>query len=1487
MKGSSDIVAGAIRQKKIVYLILAVLIAVGIFGLGRINKDEFPTFEIKQGLVAGVYPGASASEVESQLTDQLEQILFSFPEVVRENTTSVSKDGICYIFVDVDVPPEKKAETWSKIRLKLDSNKPMLPPGVLAVAVLDEFSAVSSLLIALESEDKGWGEMKYYADELSRRLRTIPELANISVIGTQSEEVAVIIDQDRLSAYGINASSLMLDYQSSSLPVPGGFYMGSPVKVQSPITDEYEIAEKAVWTDPEGNVVRLKDIAKIERKYKEPSSYTSYNGNTALVLSVEMRPDNNIVAFGKDVDAVLAEFSSELPESVKMSRITDQPKVVERSVMSFLRDLLISMLVVIFVMLMLFPMRSALIASSGVPVCTAVTIAIMYLVGIPLNTVTLAALIVVLGMIVDDSIITMDGYMDKISKGLDTEKAAKSSARELFMPMFMATFAISAMFFPTKAIITGYLGDFINFFPWVIAIALAASLAYAMLVVPSLEVRFIGTRITEKENAFTRVQHKFFDFLQRIYDRAVEACFRHPMMTITGGVVAVCLGIFMFTRLNVQMMPMAARDMFAVELNLEGGSELDDTRMVADSLQKILLSDERVKSVTSFVGTGAPRFHATYPPQTPSVDFAQMIVNTRSEKATEELLAEYEGQYEHHFPNALIRFKQMDYQGVTPVVISFKGGSVEQMKPFADSLKAFMYGMPDMLKWVHSDCDKTISRIDVSLRPEEAARLGVNKALMSLSLAGTLSGQTVATLWEGNTKIPVNVYTDPAQEENGRYDRLENIMVPTSLPGVSVPLRQVADISPSWGQEAIPHSAGEESVTVSADLKMGVSQPAAMKEIDRYVQEKIVPVLPEGVEVSYKGLSGSNEHLIPEIGLSFICAVMVLFLFMLLHFKKISLSILTIVLSLLCLFGAFFGLWLFKVDFSMTAVLGLISLVGIIVRNGIIMFEYAEELHFEKGFSVREAALEAGKRRMRPIFLTSCTTALGVLPMIISGDLLWLPMGVVICFGTMMSIVLVVLIMPVSYWLVFRKNDSAGIAPSGLLKPIVVVLLALLPSVVSAQTPLSLSECRDMALRNDPYARNAALAVKAAKAQKQEAVAEYFPKVSLNAFGFWSIDPMLEIGIKEVLGESDFSNDLQNMLDKYAPQYGINSTFTAFKYGVSASVSVMQPLFAGGRIVTGNRLASLGVKASEIQQAIQLRTTEEEVEKNYWQVVALEEKLSTVKALDRLLDSLYKDVSVAVAAGVAMDTDLMQVSIKQKELQSGRSQLVNGIRLAKMNLFNKIGQDYCVIASLADSLKPHIDDIVLSDRLDDLKEPSAYYVPEEEMAASLSENQLLQMSVEAKQLEKRMTLGEALPQVGVGASYGYSHSLNSRFNGNVFAMVQIPISDWGKVSRKMQRQDYQLQMARNEQEYLSAQLILLIRQLWLNLESSWEQMMIARDAMDLAQKTADRLSDSYQAGMISLTELLQGQTQLRTAVEAYVEAQINYSSALTAYQLRK
>ena len=1027
MGKGDNFIKAVIEHKHIVYVVAIALICIGCYGLFAMNKDEFPTFEIKMGLVVGVYPGATAEEVEQQLTRPLEDIVFSFAEVNRSTTASYSKDGVCYIYVDINAPIEKKSEVWSKIKLKLNAGRITLPKEVVAVAVLDDFSAISSMLIALESNDQGYAEMNAIATDLATKLRTIGMLSNVSIIGAQEEEVAVKLDLDKLSAYGVSPTSLMLNYQSSSLKLPAGTfatdYTNAPIYVSNNVTTENDIAEHIVYSDPMGNVIRLRDIATIERRQKTPTLKVDYNGSSAVILSVEMRPDNNIVDFGKEVDDVLREFETTIPQSVSISRITDQPKVVGTSVMSFLRDLVISMLVVILVMLLLFPIRSALIAGSGVPVCTAVALAIMYMAGIDLNTVTLASLIVCLGMIVDDAVITMDGYMQHLGMGMSRMEAAVASVKELFKPMLMATSAIAFMFFPACAMITGYLGDFVEFFPWVIAIALGISLAYAVLVVPSLVVYFIGNADQKKLNLIGRAQKWLFAVLQRGYEWMLAVCFRYPKVTLLCGVGVMLLGVFFFFQINIQMMPFAARDYFAIEVYLEENSNLSQTEAVVADLQKKLLADDRVESVTSFIGTGAPRFTATYQPIMPAPSVAQMIVNTKSILSTETVLKQYQRLYGDYYPEALLRFKQMDYQGVAaPVVVELRGDDATKLYPLADSIKSFMNSIPQ-LQWVHADNDGYVTAVDISLDSDEAMRLGINKSTLSMYTMGAFNGQLLTQIKDDDRLIDVRLYNSLVSDTM-LYDVVQNQVIPTMVPGVSVPLRQIADVRPLVSNSQIVRKAGQISVAVSSDLCYGESHPEVMGKIKKYVEKNITPILPEGVTVNYAGLSEVNSSVIPEIALAFLCAVAVLFTFMLIHFKKASLAGLTLVLSLLCLFGAFFGLWLFDLDFGLTSVLGLISLVGIIVRNGIIMFEYAEELRFAKGMPLREAAIEAGKRRMRPIFLTSCTTALGVLPMIISADALWMPMGVVICFGTLFSVLLVVFIMPVSYWRVFFHADK-------------------------------------------------------------------------------------------------------------------------------------------------------------------------------------------------------------------------------------------------------------------------------------------------------------------------------------------------------------------------------------------------------------------------------------------------------------------------------
>ena len=439
-------------------------------------------------------------------------------------------------------------------------------------------------------------------------------------------------------------------------------------------------------------------------------------------------------------------------------------------------------------------------------------------------------------------------------------------------------------------------------------------------------------------------------------------------------------------------------------------------------------------------------------------------------------------------------------------------------------------------------------------------------------------------------------------------------------------------------------------------------------------------------------------------------------------------------------------------------------------------------------------------------------------------------------------------------------------------KTLLILMILISATAASAQeSSLSLKDCIILSESNNPYIKNTYLDVQSARLQKKEVFAEYFPRLSFRALGISSYDHLLDIVVGEEIGQM-------------ARDWEIGG-YT--KFGFNATMTLMQPLYAGGRINTGNKLAKVGIKAAELKHEVNLREKREEIEKMYWEIVALEEKRHTIKHLEELLDILYKDVNSAIEAGVITESELMLVKMKQNELKSGKIHLDGGIRLLKMNLFNTIGQGYTLVKDIADSLKPHIDNIVLSDRLSSLLPPSEYYIPEEEFAAGVTETELLEIMVEAKKLEKSLALGEYLPAAGIGISYGYSTFANSNHNAIGLATISIPISNWGKGSMKLKRLNNEIQKAVNEKEHLTSQLILQARQLWLNLTVAWEQMKVAEENLELAENTVYNQMSRFNAGLIPISDVLMNQTTLFEATENLIEKQIEYSKALTAYNGRK
>ncbi len=1018
-KKKRNAIEWAMHYRQLVILVVTCLIAFGIYSLPQMRKNEFPDFTIRQGMVVAVAPGNTAQQMAEQVAKPLEEYIFTFKEVRKEKTFSQNRDGITYIQVELNGDLTDKDEFWSKFKHGVADFKGNLPHNVLAVKVLDDFGDTSALLITMESEDKTYRELDDYMDLLQARLRRISSVGRMSVSGMQKEQISVYLDYDRLSKYGLGEQTLAATLLTKGFATSGGRVKDDsyvqPVYVARSLNTVYDVQQQIVYADPQGNVVRLKDVAQVVREYPKADSYITNNGKKCLLLSVEMKKGQNIVAMGNEINKVLADFQrEELPSEVSIFRITDQSKVVGDSVYNFLKELLIAIAAVIIVVVLLLPIRVALVAASTIPITIFISLGLLYAFGVELNTVSLAALIVTLGMIVDNSIVIIDNYLERLGEGMSRWAASIESATHFFKSIFSATLAISVTFFPFLITTSGtMLHDFLLTFPWTITLILAVSLMVATLLVPFMQYWFIRKPMDTGGKSFS-----FLGMLQKYYDRLVAFCFRWPKSTVAAGLASIVVGALLLGGMPMEMMPTADRNQFAVEIYLPTGTAIEKTAAVADSLEHILRRDPRVVSVASFKGCSSPRFQTAYAPQIAGTNYAQFIVNTTGVEETVALLDEYAPRYSTHFPEALVRFKQLSYsEAVYPVEIRLSGENPDTLRHDAQKVLQLMRDMPQ-LTLAHTNSNEPQAAIGVTLKEDEAARLGVSNITVETTLAMRYgAGLPVATLWEGDYGLDVVL-------KGGKADRslptdLGDELIP-AMGGMSeVPLRQVAQVGPVWQDGQVVRRNGVYTITVMADLKRGENGMLMMEELQRRIPSLGLSPL---TTVTPGGDVEDTADKLPPIIMGLCVAICVILFVLIAHFKKIGPALLIFGSMALCVLGTALGILIQGVDFSVTCFLGITALMGIIVRNGIIMFDYAEELRQKEGMHVREAIFQSARRRMRPIFLTSAAASMGVIPMILGRSGLWMPMGTVICYGTLITMVFLLTVLPVTYRLCFRGS---------------------------------------------------------------------------------------------------------------------------------------------------------------------------------------------------------------------------------------------------------------------------------------------------------------------------------------------------------------------------------------------------------------------------------------------------------------------------------
>ena len=606
-------VRAALRYPQVTLVLSGMLFVGGLYTLFTMPRREDPKITIRTGIVAAVYPGATVGEVEDQVTRKIEERLFRFEEVRREKTFSTSRNGMVIINVELNKSVKDPDEFWSKLRLDMAQLKATgLPAGVLGPVVDSDFGDTVAVLIAVHGGHYGPRELKDYAQTVETGLRTIPAVSKIKRIGDQKEEIDIGTSTERLSQYAVNPLRVMQALQGRNTVAYAGRVPAEqskvPIESGGRLKTEDEIRQITVDVSPTGQPVHIGDVADVERVYKDPTEYARYDGEQAILLSVEMHEGNNIVDFGNTLRATLKNVQATLPPDVKLDLVADQPKVVSERIGDFFREFGIAIVAVILVTMLLLPMRVALVSAIAIPVSVSMTFGMLDACGIELHQVSIAALIVVLGMVVDNAIVIVDNYVGLLDRKVPIDEAAERCATEMAVPVLTATLAIIAAFVPLL-LITGGVGEFIRALPITVAIALTTSYIVAMLLTPLLARFFIrkGLRDHEQEDSGEPRKLTPLDHMQRYYNKIITWAMQNKKLVLVSSVLAVVAGLGLLSLVPQLFFPLAERDQFVMDVWLPEGSKIEATDAAVRKIEAVLSREPLMKSYTSFLGESAPR----------------------------------------------------------------------------------------------------------------------------------------------------------------------------------------------------------------------------------------------------------------------------------------------------------------------------------------------------------------------------------------------------------------------------------------------------------------------------------------------------------------------------------------------------------------------------------------------------------------------------------------------------------------------------------------------------------------------------------------------------------------------------------------------------------------------------------------------------------------------------------------------------------------
>lgn len=1004
----------ALRHKSIIYYFIAVLLTFGIFSFTHMGRMEDPDFTMRTMVVGVSWPGASPQQMSDQVTDKLEEKLRDLPGVDYTKSFTDGSKSVIYINLKEDLPSNKIRPAWEEARNMINDEWKSLPSGVQGPSINDRFDDVYGTIYALSGDEFSYEEKRQQAENLKRQLLSVPNVKKITLIGVQEKSLDVTINKDKLASYQVSTQQLLTALKQQSAMVPAGMVNTDTNNVYLRINSVFDSVD-AVKNMPiriNNQTIRLGDIADVTMTYKDPSSpQFYYEGKPAIGIAISMDAGANNIEFGKAIDTKLKELKTTIPAGLSLDQVSNQPHIVKESIGDFSQSLFEAIAIVLLVSFASLGIRTGIVVALTIPVVVSTTFVLMYENGIYLHKVSLGALILALGLLVDDAIIVVEMMSVKLEEGFNHWRAATFAYESTAFPMLSGTLITCAGFLPL-ALAEGMVAEFTKSLSIVVFMALILSWIASVLVSPVLGYKIIENKAEKPELEWTRrdhIMHRLKTVFYARFESLLHWALGHHKAVLLLTLGAFILSLLSFPLIKQEFFPSSTRNEIIVSMQFPQSSSIDYTQNQAKSLDALLKDNEHIDHFTTYVGEGSPRFVLTLEPELPRANFMQTIIVTKSLEDRDALFKDLQDQLNDQYPSALInmQFVQIGPPSKYPVMLRVSGPDASEVKTIANDVKAKMQEDKDLHN-IAFDWPDTEPVAQIHIDPDKARMLGINSYAVSLHLQSLLSGTKSGEYYEGNQTIPVTFRL--SGNENHNLAALSSLPIQTGN-GSYVPLSQIATISMSQEEGIIWHRNMMPTISIHANVGPDVLGNAKTKEIYNKLAEYRQD-LPTGYTIDLDGSAEKSVTAVQKLLMPMPIMLFAIMTILMFQLKRIALMFMALFTAPLGLIGVVLALNITRTPLGFMAILGIIALSGMIIRNSIILLDQIE-IHRAEGQSAREAIINSATLRFRPIMLTAIAAILGMIPLM--GSVFWSPLAIAFSGGLLVATILTLIVLPVMY----------------------------------------------------------------------------------------------------------------------------------------------------------------------------------------------------------------------------------------------------------------------------------------------------------------------------------------------------------------------------------------------------------------------------------------------------------------------------------------